>query len=144
MATLAYTCRRCGRAGEVFVGQSASGGRLRYCESFHCEHCGAAFEADGGEDAPAEVRAALLAEEGTWAVVVDRAPRVAVALRAVLGLGVAEAVALAGRLPGQVATGTRAEMLHLRDRLAELGVAGRVELVTPGAGACASGGARQG
>lgn len=133
MACLPHVCKRCSRPGEVHVGQSTYSGCLRWYESFHCAHCGAAFESDGGADPPENMRAALLAEGGTWALVVDRVPRVAVALRAVLGLTVAEAVTLAGRLPGRVATGTQAEVEHLGKELATHGVAGRAFLVTPGA-----------
>lgn len=124
MASVPHDCARCGRAGAADVGQSASHG-LRWFQSFRCAHCGAATEADGGADAPEDVRAALLAEGGTWELVVGRAPRVAVALRAVFGLTVAEAVARAGRLPGVVATGTRAELEFLSSRLALHGVSGR-------------------
>ena len=89
------------------------------------------LEADGGEDAPEDVRQAILAAEGLWVLHVEaegsEKVRAVAALRYVLGLTMAEAGVLKGSLPGRVAAGTKAEMEHRRGLLAGRGMKARVE-----------------
>ncbi len=128
VATVSHTCGSCGRESVAGVGQSTLGG-LRWWLAFRCSACGSMLEADGGEDAPEDIRQAIIAEQGLWALFVEAEGsgkvRVVAALREVLELTMAEAAALKGRLPGRVATGTRAEMEHRRQLLAGRGVTAR-------------------
>lgn len=125
MATIRHTCGACGREGTADVGQSLGIG-LRWFLSFRCAYCGAALEADG-DDAPADVRRAILMEQGTFVLRVEVAPpnrvRALAALRALLELSLEETKA---RLSGEVARGTDVEMEHLRRELAERGITAMV------------------
>ena len=132
MATVPHTCGSCRRESVAGVGQHA-GASLRWWLAFRCSACGSMLEADGDEDAPEDVRQAILAEQGLWALHVEaegsEKVRAVVALRQVLGLSMAEAGAFKGSLPGRVATGTKAEMEYRRHLLAARGVKAKVDLV---------------
>jgi hypothetical protein len=112
------------------VGQHA-GASVRWWLAFRCSACGSMLEADGGEDAPEDVRRAILAAQGLWALHVEAEGsgkvRAVAALRQVLELSMAEAAALKGSLPGRVATGTKAEMEYWRQLLAGRRVTARIE-----------------
>lgn len=137
MAILKQTCSGCGADIEAHVGQSTGLWRLRFWISTDCPRCGAVTEADGDE-APEDVRRAILAEEGLWALHVEvgeksmERTKIAVVLRKELGLSLPETAELKARLPGEVARGTPVEMADLRLRLAEHGVTSRVVLIEPG------------
>lgn len=135
MATVPHTCGSCGRESVAGVGQHA-GASLRWWLAFRCPACGAMLEADGGDDAPEDVRQAIIAAHGLWALHVEaegsERVRAVAALRHVLGLSMAEAGTLKGSLPGRVAEGTKVEMAHRRQLLAGRGVKARGDLV-PGA-----------
>src|SRR5581483_8993450 len=85
--------------------------------SYCCPSCGAQVEEDGRGTPPVEVRQALLHQEGKWGLHLDepggQGTLALKFLRQVLGLTVAEVGELRARLPGAVATGTRAEMERL-------------------------------
>jgi hypothetical protein len=133
-ATVPHTCGACGRESVAGVGQSTASG-LRWWLAFRCPTCGSMLEADGGDDAPEDIRQAIIAMEGLWSLHVEaegsERVRAVAALRHVLGLSMAEASALKGSLPGRVATGTKAEMEHRRQLLAGRGVNARVEMAQP-------------
>jgi hypothetical protein len=76
-------------------------------------------EADDHGDLPEDLRASLLAHDGSWAVVVESAPDVTFlkALRECLNLSLAELSDLRARLPGVLAEGTRCEMQVLANQL---------------------------
>jgi hypothetical protein len=130
MATVPHTCGSCRRASVAGVGQHA-GASLRWWLAFRCSACGSMLEADGDEDAPEDIRQAIIAAQGLWALHVEAEGsekiRAVAALRQVLGLTMGEAAALKVSLPGRVATDTRAEMEHRRGLLAKRGVTARVE-----------------
>ena len=121
MATVPHTCGSCGRESVAGVGQHA-GASLRWWLAFRCSAWGSMLEAGGDEDASEDVRQAIIAEQGLWALFVEAEGsgkvRAVAALRQVLGMSMAEAGALKGSLPGRVATGTKAEMEHRRGLLA--------------------------
>ncbi|AFE06392.1 hypothetical protein COCOR_05473 [Corallococcus coralloides DSM 2259] len=63
-------CGDCGRAVDLYGGQSAMDG-LGYWAAYRCEHCGGPLEMDGIGMPPESSRQALLREEGTWGLDVD-------------------------------------------------------------------------
>ncbi|RKG48285.1 hypothetical protein D7X30_40905 [Corallococcus sp. AB011P] len=122
-------CGDCGRAVDLYGGQSARHG-LRYWAAYRCEHCGGQLEMDGIGMPPESFRQALLREEGTWGLDVQAlGAHVVLALkclRAELGLTLADASALKARIPGVVREGTRVEMEWLRKLLGANGVTSSV------------------
>ena len=128
MTTLAFTCPDCGEAGEKRIGQDPSPRRVEWFGSFACARCGAVYEEDGWGELPSGWREALIAQEGEWELRVQpvRTGIVLKVLRAALGLTLVELGQLKERLPGAPCVGTRAEMEHLRLRLAEAGETAKV------------------
>lgn len=129
-------CDECGADTEAHVGQRHQSDRLTWSLSIDCQTCGARVEGDG-VDAPDDVRAAILTQEGRWALDVEIGDgsdkwKVAAALRSILGLTMAQTSTLKALLPGQVATGTRAEMERCRLLLAEKGVVSHLMLLEAG------------
>jgi hypothetical protein len=122
-------CGDCGRAVDLYGGQSAVGG-LRYWAAYRCEHCGGQLEMDGIGLPPESFRQALLRDEGTWGLTVQASgPHAVLALkclRAELGLTLAEVGALKARIPGTVRDGTRVEMEWLKRLLDANGVTSSV------------------
>jgi hypothetical protein len=123
VVTQAVVCSRCGSAGErVWVVRPSPRG-LRFSESFRCEDCGDAYEADGPE-LPKEARRAFIDAEGAWSLLLrDLGPRrleVLGALRNALGLMPADTLRLAsaGR---SVLDGALVEVEQLESVLAAAG-----------------------
>jgi hypothetical protein len=78
MPTLFHRCTSCGgRAGQSF-GESVAGGQLRWYESWWCEGCGSATEGDGAGQLPEDLRAHVLALDGSYRVFVRPRKKVAV------------------------------------------------------------------
>jgi hypothetical protein len=122
-ADVEQRCEECGAEGRSLVSQRAlGGGRVVGSESFRCSRCGAAVEVDYGE-LPDALRAALLEQEGLWALeLFDLGPepvRTLASLRGALNLSVSELGALRRRLPGAIRTGTQQEMESLRQRVTQ-------------------------
>lgn len=128
-------CQDCGRPVVRHIGEYVDGTLLRWSESYVCEACGCAIEADGIGPFPEDVRQALLAE-GAWELRVfgegRDVVRALMVLRRELGLSVSEAGALRVQLSGPVLTGTRGEMERLRRLLMAEGVAASVGPVAAG------------
>lgn len=138
MAVLERPCPRCGGVWEVGIGQYVDGDRLVWSAGYHCKRCGQMMEEDGWGELPAEYREAVLRQDGEWALEVASAePRIKVevvrVLRESLGLTVADSKPYFGRMPGQVMSGTQAEMMYLKKRLRARGVDVEVRRL-PGAG----------
>ena len=130
-------CGTCGKPVERHIGEYVDGTLLlRWNESYVCEACGGAIEADGIAPFPEYVRRELLATEGEWGLRVSVAGTEAVralkVLRRELELSVREVGALRARLAGVVVSGTRGEMERLRRLLVAEGVAASVVPVTGG------------
>lgn len=127
MVPLMRPCWQCGRACELGVGQTVAGGRLVWSAGYRCEHCGQMMEEDGSGEMPAAYREEVLRVQGEWALEVPSAePRIKAevvrVLREWLGLSLADAKAYFGRMPGQVMSGTPAEMMYLKKLLNARGV----------------------
>jgi len=118
MIVIKRSCQSCGKPLNVTVGQEMIDGRIVWYESYDCPYCGSRTEVDGKDDTPDEIRNALLAEEGEWGLnISENGPQAIQAiktLREALGLSLSEAQAAKKKIPGIVATGTRAEMERLR------------------------------
>lgn len=127
MALLRRPCPECGAVCVVGIGQTTLGGRLYWSVGYRCESCGLMMEQDGADELPAGYREEVLRQDGEWALEVGSAePRIKVevvrVLRESLGLSLADTKAYFGRIPGQVMTGTRAEMMYLKKLLNARGV----------------------
>ena len=105
------------------MGQNWQYGGLRWWMSFCCPFCGARYEADGRDIPPADIRAAVLAEEGEWELRVPdaAAPKIAIArtLRRELSLSLPQSAALLRKIPGVFHSGTNSEMRWLAQLLLE-------------------------
>lgn len=132
MATIDHTCARCRKTSRAFVRQQTKGWRVAWSMSFQCSTCGDAFESDGDE-APEDVRDAIIAEEGIWGLIVEATGTQRVkaihSLRTGLNLSMEEASRLKGQIPGMLLRGTRIEMAHAQGLLAERGISCRIERV---------------
>jgi DNA-directed RNA polymerase subunit RPC12/RpoP len=119
MAKLEVRCDHCGKDILMDVNQTmAYGDQLVWNGSYLCSYCGSQIEVDGGEDIPEDVRNAILAQQGEWALNVTETSRIVPilkVLREALHLSLGMIAQCKERMPGIVATGTRAEMerLHL-------------------------------
>jgi hypothetical protein len=110
----------------ALVGQAVFGGRLHWTRSYSCPHCDT-IDVDDRAIPPREARALLLAQNGTWELIVD-APRAEAMkiLAPALNLSMAEAQDYAHDLPcAYVGTKTEAEWLQGQMRAA--GIRSRVE-----------------
>ena len=120
-------CGGCGESVKVHFGQSArhwmSG--LGWWESYRCEKCGDAVEADGGDDMPDDYRRIILEEEGAWEIRLSQRPELETdtlhRIKKALGLTLAEVAALKN-CRGALAKGTKAEMEHKVALLSSEGV----------------------
>ncbi len=102
-------------------------GRLVWFASYRCPQCGDALEEDGIGRLPENLREAVLAPDGVWAVALPagalRATAVINAVRQVLGMSLQEVSELRSTNPEQIGTGTKAE-------------AERIAAAVRGTGAC--------
>jgi len=125
MAAITMTCPDCSAPTSLGVGQSFVPGHLVWYESFHCNACGRATEADGDGVPPTTIRDAIINSEGYWGLHVDLVgpERLSVCkiLRCDLNSDICDVPAMKNRLPGIVFGGTRAEMDWLSSRLAAFG-----------------------
>lgn len=67
MATIKTRCNSCGAEIDATVGQGLGSPGVTWHMSYACPNCWDLLEADGGTT-PVDVRAAILAEDGTWAL----------------------------------------------------------------------------
>jgi hypothetical protein len=119
MPIVEVQCPYCGARASRGVGQFDDRGDLRWWESFSCDACGTHTEADGRDDMPSDWRAAILAEEGTFSLVAEGVPSVALlkAAKEALRLPMDALPELKARLPGVLARGTQCEMQVLANRM---------------------------
>jgi hypothetical protein len=114
----------CGALCEAWYGEvvSGMGDWYTFDSSLHCPTCGQRQEGRGCGRLPEDVRDAMLAAHGVWAVWVPAPLRVRAlaAIRVELGMSFAEVAATRGEA-GPLTTGTFAEVERLRLRLAERG-----------------------
>ncbi len=118
ITSVSRKCQSCERQITASVGQETIDGRILWYESYSCPYCGYRLEVDGKDDTPDDIREAILAEEGEWALdVLETGPQAILALKVLrdaLGLSLNEAKEVKDKMPGIVAVGTQAEMERLR------------------------------
>ncbi len=96
---------------------------MRWWAATRCDHCGAAFELDGGDALPPDMRARFIADFGSVGLVIRGAPppEIMRRLRALLDLDMLAALALKRQLPGPVLTGsTHGEAQRIRAALVDI------------------------
>lgn len=118
MAIVRERCQFCSSEIDVSVGQSVYDGKLVWHKGYSCPICGGKAEEDGRGSAPYDIRSAILQRDGEWALRMDDAGSGITTglklLRQALNLSLREIAVLRKRLPGDVVTGTRAEMERLK------------------------------
>jgi hypothetical protein len=104
---------------------------LHWFDSFRCEHCGHASEADGQGTMPEELRDLFIARTGLWGVEITagHALNVVKVVRELLGLTLADVAILKRQLPGPLFPGTRGEAERLQNALVTAGVQCKVVAV---------------
>ena len=136
MALLPETCPDCGQAVDYYVGEHNNCGSLVWHSSLTCLHCGCGLEADDHGKPPEEVRNAILAQDGEWALNVEIADaekvKLAYVLRSHLNLEIKEALQILKNHPGTILTGTKTEMECLQTLLERSGFNASVSPVAKG------------
>lgn len=128
MATIPYPCVEFHRECNAEIGQSCFDSLLRWSLSCHCPLCGTSTEFDETGIPPVEIGTKLLHENGTWKLYLqtEEVAKAALALKNVLQLSPADALALAKKNNSPVYSGTAVEVEWLKHSLAGQGVMGRV------------------
>jgi hypothetical protein len=120
MAKINITCPTCQRDITMNAGLNRIRDYLNWYTSFYCPYCGHAEEADYGDDPPADILQAVLADEGEWALIIqDTGPLALKILRHALGLSLAEIAEIKNKLPEPIVTGPRGKMEWLQYLLAQ-------------------------
>lgn len=127
-----FPCLRCGKEGQLHVGQSVFREELRWYESLNCDECGLRTEADGIGFPPACIRERIVSINGNWKLElthIKSIPAVAKVLREHLSLGAKEVLGILRAQSGEgVYRGTKAEVLWLSNLLEKAGEAPQISL----------------
>ncbi|MEM9540012.1 MAG: hypothetical protein AAGA60_11005 [Cyanobacteria bacterium P01_E01_bin.42] len=119
MAYIKDKCQDCDRNIPMFVKQHADRSGLVWSLEYCCPYCGCTISLDDRGYPPEDIREAILAAEGEWYLAIaETDPGLILItvsrLRNVLNLSLSEAMQLKRKIPGEIASGTRAEMERLR------------------------------
>lgn len=133
MAQVAHRCSVCQREGHALVAsRTFSESGPKWSMSFSCSFCGNQTEADGGQGIPDDIRQALLADEGIWALHVNatgsQKTRAVKVIRSVRAVPVPGAARLLATIPGIPVVGTRTEVEYVKHLLELEGISSRASL----------------
>lgn len=113
-----FRCEKCGNAINIHAGQKLVDGRLFWSLSYNCNKCGNNMEVDGVDSTPEDVRNMILVAEGRWVLTIEDATNMAAEilkiLKQVLNLSMSDVAKLKKSIPGDIANGTKTEMLRLK------------------------------
>jgi hypothetical protein len=126
MAKIWVQCPNCKRDIEVHIGDRFFRDEIWRHKSYDCAFCGWKEELDDTGRAPEAVRGAVMQEDGRWSLAITESGQTATkalkALRRVLGLSLTEVAEVGRHMPGEVFSGTRAEVEPIRSAQAAEGL----------------------
>jgi hypothetical protein len=115
------TCDSCEHEIDVEIAQTIINGNLRWYKSYSCPFCGSTVEQDGEGYPPDEFRDKILESEGEWTLLLNtmnsEKARIMKVLRNTLNLSVAQVNQMLKQSPNSSITGTKIEMLWIKEKL---------------------------
>ena len=125
MVYISKLCDACKNLTNMEVQESTTTGELTWYFTYKCRSCGSVVEGDDVGHLPEELRKLVMAEEGEWILRIDEVPKEKIKLmkilRQLLDLDLNSISGLLKTIPGNVKSGTWAEMEVIRKKLSQEG-----------------------
>ena len=126
-------CPHCGSGLKIQCGQVDRLEAVYWYRSWNCAQCNFQLEEDGDET-PEETREALLVNEGTWMIILDKGSKNATAyklVKTVLKLTMQEVLKLKNDPIDMIYKGTKVEVEHFQRKLSDADLLSSIVPCTP-------------